>query len=56
MYRILKLNGLIVLLTANKEEMSNVLNNFKGKLELVDKFDILVSGKKASIYKIKKVS
>ena len=56
MHRILKLNGLIVLLAANKEEMSNVLNNFKGKLELVDKFDILVSGKKASIYKIKKVS
>lgn len=55
MQRVIKKDGIIVILSANKEEMLNSLENFKNNLKLVEKFDILVSGKKAAIYKIKKL-
>jgi tRNA G10 N-methylase Trm11 len=49
--RILKPKGIIVLLTANKEELEKAA--IKNKLNIVNKYDILVSGKKAGVYKIK---
>jgi tRNA G10 N-methylase Trm11 len=51
-YRILKINGIAVILTAKKAEFENVLLVFGNKLDLCKKYDILVSGKKASIYKV----
>jgi tRNA G10 N-methylase Trm11 len=53
-HRILKLGGIIVLLTARKEEFEGSLADYKDEFKLIDKYDILVSGKKASIYKIVK--
>ena len=53
--RVLRKEGMMVILTARKEEFENVLTNFKKTLKLINKFDILVSGKKAAIYQIIKV-
>ncbi len=52
--RVLKSGGIIVLLTARKDEFENVLSNYKNSIELQEKYDVLVSGKKAAIYKIRK--
>lgn len=52
--RILKPNGLIVILVANKELFQEVLNKCSDKLELLNRYDTLVSGQKAGVYKIKK--
>lgn len=51
--RVLKSGGIIVLLTARKNEFEKVLSKHKN-LDLLEKYDILVSGKKSAIYKIKK--
>ena len=45
-YRILKCNGILVVLTACKKEMDSINTN----LSLLEKYDILVSGKKAGVY------
>ncbi|MFW5998942.1 MAG: RsmD family RNA methyltransferase [Halanaerobiaceae bacterium] len=50
----LKENGIIILLTARKKEFDLIVSRFKKKLQLMDRYDILVSGKKASIYKLKR--
>lgn len=51
--RILKQNGIIVLLVGAKETFENILRNkFADIFFLEKKYDILVSGKKAAIYKI----
>lgn len=55
-HRILKTNGLMVTLTSQKELIEELLQTFKGKLELEAKYSTLVSGKKAGVYKIKKIS
>ena len=54
MHRVLKLNGVIVILTAKKEELERVLLKFRSRLNLLEKYDVLISGKKASIYKLLK--
>lgn len=54
MYRVLKMDGIIVILTAKKTELERVLIGFQHKLKVINKYNILVSGKKASIYKIMK--
>ena len=53
-FRILKLDGHLVLLTARKEEFEIALSNFDHSFDLLNKYDILVSGKKAAVYKLKK--
>lgn len=53
--RILKKDGLMVILTAQKELFEKILKQFSGKLLVVKRYNTLVSGKKAAIYKIKKV-
>lgn len=55
MYRILVKKGIIVILSANKDLIIKILSNTKTKLQLVENYDILVSGKKAGIYKIRKI-
>ncbi len=49
--RILKPGGLLVLLTAQKEILEKTINRSK-TFKLLSKYDVLVSGKKAAIYKI----
>lgn len=53
--RVLKPGGLMVILIGQKELFEKVLTNFPD-LQFVEKYNILVSGKKAAIYKIKKLS
>lgn len=52
--RVLKSGGIVVLLTARKDEFESILSSHKNSIELQEKYDILVSGKKSAIYKIKK--
>lgn len=54
--RIMQSGALLILLTARKEEFEEALQNNQKQLELLHKYDILVSGKKASIYKIRKAA
>ena len=56
LYRVLIPDGILVILTARKEELTRVLSQFNEKLILLNHYDILVSGKKAAIYKIRKAS
>lgn len=53
-WRVLKPNSILVILMGNKEFFENILKNFSGKFILENKYDILVSGKKAGIYKIRR--
>lgn len=52
-YRIIKPNGIVVILIGNKLLFEDVLGEFNNKFILLESHNILVSGKKASIYKIK---
>lgn len=52
--RVIKKNGIIVLLTAQKELAERLLSK-DNSLKIEKRFDILVSGKKAAIYKIRKI-
>lgn len=54
-YRVLKTRGIIVVVTAEKEEFENSILKFGNNMELEKKYNILVSGKKAAVYKIIKV-
>jgi tRNA (guanine6-N2)-methyltransferase len=56
LYRVLSPGGIMVILTARKEALTRALSHFSEKLTLLNHYDILVSGKKAAIYKIKKAS
>ena len=49
--RVLMPKGLLILLTAQKELFENLINQSKS-YKLLEKYNILVSGKKASIYKL----
>jgi 23S rRNA G2445 N2-methylase RlmL len=51
--RVLKPDGIVVVLMGQKEIFEEVLKE-NGNLEILEKNDILVSGKKAAIYKLKK--
>lgn len=55
MSRILKDRGIIVLLTANKDIISELFKAQFSNLKLVENYDILVSGKKAGLYKFVKI-
>lgn len=54
--RVLKDDGLIVLLMADKTGFENALKMFSGRARVLEKHDILVSGKKAAVYKVKKTA
>ncbi len=56
-YRVLALSGLIVILVSREISIKTILNqNFKNKLIIKKEFETLVSGKKATIYKIGKLN
>ena len=54
--RVLKGNGMAVVLTSQKEVIEDLFLKFVGRLELVKKYTTLVSGKKVGVYKLKKTS
>lgn len=53
-YRVLKPDGVAVVLIGDKELFEAVLEKYFNKFNLENKYDILVSGKKAAIYKLRK--
>lgn len=53
--RVLKQNGILVVLTANKELFDELLHTSRENFMLIAKYDTLVSGRKAGVYKIQKV-
>jgi predicted RNA methylase len=52
--RILATHGTIVVLIGNKEEFKSAFCRYSTRFRMVMAYDILVSGKKAAIYKLKK--
>lgn len=50
--RIVKPGGLLVILTARKIEFEAAQQSFNGQTTLVNQYDVLISGKKAGIYKL----
>ena len=53
-YRVLRKNGVVVILVGDREYSETLLENFKDKFQLKQKLHILLSGKKAGIYKLSK--
>ena len=53
--RVLKPNGILVVLVAKKELFESIVNKFSDKFTLVKKYTTLVSGQKAGVYKIRTV-
>ena len=53
-YRVLKPNSVVVILVGKKELFETVLKKISDKFSLESKYDILVSGKKAAVYKLVK--
>lgn len=52
--KILKPSGIIVLLTYQKELMNELLKKFQGELTLNARYNTLISGKKATVYRLKR--
>lgn len=52
--RVLKPNGIMVILTAQKDLIEQLIPQVKHKLVLEAKYTTLVSGRKAGVYKIRK--
>lgn len=50
--RILKQGGIMIILTAQRDALEQAINSINEHVSILKKYDILVSGKKASIYKI----
>ena len=55
-YRVLRVGGLLVVLVARKNELDRAIEAYKGRAQLLNKYDVLVSGKKATIYKLQKTA
>lgn len=54
-YRIVRPNGVIVILMGDKSSFKDALERMHNKFVLLEEYNILVSGKKASIYKMRKI-
>lgn len=54
MCRIVKGGGVIVLLTAQKQLFEDVLAPLSDKVRLTDRYDVLVSGKSAAVFKLRR--
>lgn len=53
--RVLKPKGIVVILTAQKELMGKLIKSNNDLFSLKEKYDVLVSGKKAGVYKFQKI-
>ncbi|NMB57117.1 methyltransferase [Candidatus Beckwithbacteria bacterium] len=54
-WSLLKRNGILVLLIGNRDLFDKLLLQFQNQYQLLNQYNILVSGKKASVYKLKKI-
>ena len=54
--RVLRPDGLLVLLTGRPRQFESSVRDSKGKLTVSKRYDVLVSGKKASVFKVVKSS
>ncbi len=54
-YRVLRHSGLVVILIGERELFENLLSGLSHKLLLTQKYYTLVSGRKAGVYKLKKI-
>jgi 16S rRNA G966 N2-methylase RsmD len=54
-FRILRPDGLAVILLANKDLFREILEESRDSFALVSQYDILVSGPKAAVYKLRKL-
>ncbi len=54
-YRILKKDGIIVILVGDRIFFEKILSKFTDKFQLKTKLYVLVSGKKAGVYKLRKI-
>lgn len=54
--RIIVPSGIMVILVAKKDLFEVILNKFTDKLKLIKRYDTLVSGQKAGVYKIQRLS
>ncbi|VVB80185.1 50S ribosomal protein L3 glutamine methyltransferase [uncultured archaeon] len=52
-YRVLRKNGIVVFVSSRKDEVENAIKRF-GNFKLDKKYDVLVNGKKAGIYRLLK--
>ena len=55
-HRVLRRKGLLALLVGQPRLIESCLRDFAGKLALLKRYDVLVSGKKASVFKIEKTA
>ena len=55
-HRVLRLNGLLVLIVGTPDIFEDCMRDFAGKFTVLKRYDVLVSGKKASVYKIEKAA
>ena len=53
-FRVLRENGLLVILVGNPNLFEDCMRDFTGRMTVLQRYDILVSGKKASVFKIVK--
>ena len=53
-HRVLRRNGLLVLLAGRPQLFEDSIEDLKGALTVVERYDVLVSGKKASVFKVAK--
>lgn len=51
-YRVLTRGGILVVLIGNKELFDKILLNFVDKFETSNKYDVLINGRKARVYKL----
>ena len=54
--RVLRPNGLLVLLSGRRRQLESSLREFKGTFTVLNRYDTLVSGKKASVFKVVKAA
>lgn len=54
--RIINPSGIVIILTTHNDELSESLHSLKDRMSIIEQFSILVSGKKASIYKLRVIN
>lgn len=54
MIRVLKPGGLIVMLVGRNVDMEKILEQFTERLKIIESYNILISGKKATIFVLSK--
>jgi tRNA G10 N-methylase Trm11 len=53
--RVVKKDGILIILTSQKQLLEEIIDQFEDTIETVDTYHILVSGKKAGVYKLRRI-